>query len=162
MGPDMSTDCLIRSAPLDVRMRIRCFGGKANIANTHCQIFLGPCRHWGTCRNWFSVRSTFEDSIFGAGLSGRDDDVPDHHSRRSTHQAQPERQCCVQASAPLPSYRFTQRPLQGLRDRPYRPDCLPWGSCTEQHAVADRCRRQGEGQMGTQGVSEVKLPQAQP
>ncbi len=26
-----------------------------------------------------------------------------------------------------PSYRFTQRALQGLRDRPHRPDCLSWG-----------------------------------
>ena len=50
--------------------------------------------------------------------------VPNAGMYPCPYQAQPERQGCVQASAPMSSYRFTQRPLQGLRDRPHRPDCL--------------------------------------
>ena len=64
----------------------------------------------------------------------------------------------VQASASLPCYWFTQRALQGLRNRPHRPDCLPWGRCTEEHAVADRCRRERKRQVGAEGVRDLSDP----
>ena len=51
-----------------------------------------------------------------------------------------------------PSYRFTQRPLQGLRDRPHRPDChgadapsnMQWQTVADAN-VKDKWKRKGCG-----------------